>query len=175
MSVVDIIMAVVIVVAIVYGYYKGLLSQMGALAGILAGVICCRLFGDVAADYFNNLIGEASSSNSSVIFLNNIVAYVVVFLLAYLSIRLVASLLTKILKAINLGVINRIAGAVFAVVQGLLILSLLLNLWIAIFPDTELLKESSGAVEQRLINLAPDLLGSDTAQEFLNATKELAK
>ena len=81
----------------------------------------------------------------------------------------------KILKAINLGVINRIAGAVFAVVQGLLILSLLLNLWIAIFPDTELLKESSGAVEQRLINLAPDLLGSDTAQEFLNATKELAK
>ena len=74
--------------------------------------------------------------------------------------------LSKVLKTIKLGTINSIAGSVFAVVQGLVLFSLLLNVWIAINPSTDLVKSSTSVVDEHVINLAPDIFGSDTAKEM---------
>ena len=75
----------------------------------------------------------------------------------------------------KLNTLNRAAGAVFAVVQWLVVLSLALNLWVAIFPSSTIVTDSSSIVDERLINLAPDILGSNTAKEFFETTKNLAK
>lgn len=172
MSTIDVLFIFVVIVASIYGYCKGVLAQMGALAGILVGIICCRLFADDVAAFFNEHFLNSTATKSSSMFLNNVVAYVVVFLLAYFSARIIAKLLTAVVKQIKLGIINRFAGAVFAVLQGLIILSLLLNLWIALFPDSGLTKNSKGYTDEKLVNLAPDILGSKTAKDIIDATKD---
>lgn len=175
MTILDVILIVVVVVTAIYGYYKGILSQIGALAGVLVGIICCRIFASDFTAFLNNLFLEPTSTKTSYHFLNSVVAQVVLFMAGYFGARLIASLLTKISKKVKLNVVNRLAGTVFAVAQGLVIMSLALNLWIAIFPDSELLKSSTSVVDEQLINLAPDIFGSATAKEFFEATKELTK
>ena len=175
MSTLDIILIVVVVVAAIYGYYKGFVRQIGALAGIIAGIICCRVFAVDFAAFLNDFFLDATSTKDSSRFLNSVVAQVVLFILGYFGARWVASLLTSLLKTAKLSSVNRATGAVFAVVQWLVLLSLALNLWIAIFPSSTIVTESSSFVDERLINLAPDILGSETAKEFFETTKNLAK
>ncbi len=175
MTTLDIILIVVVVVAAIYGYYKGILSQIGALAGVLVGIICCRIFASDLTLALNDFFLDTTSTTDSSRFLNSVIAQVVLFIAGYFGAKWVASLLTAIFKKVKLNVVNRLAGAVFAVVQGLVIMSLALNLWVAIYPDSKLLKSSTGVVDEQLINLAPDILGSKTAREFLDATKDLTK
>lgn len=166
MSTLDIVMIVVIVVSAAYGYYKGILSQMGALAGVLVGIVCCRLFAAELASFMNETFLDPATSKASSRFMNSVIAQVVLFLVGYFGARWGASLLSKVLKTIKLGTINSIAGSVFAVVQGLVLFSLLLNVWIAINPSTDLVKSSTSVVDEHVINLAPDIFGSDTAKEM---------
>ena len=49
MSIIDIVIVVVFVGAIIYGLYKGIISQLGSLGGIILGIIACRIFGDSVA------------------------------------------------------------------------------------------------------------------------------
>lgn len=175
MSTLDIILIVVVVVAAMYGYYKGFVRQIGALAGIIAGIICCRVFGADVTAFLNDFFLDATSTKDSSRFLNSVVAQVVLFMLGYFGARWAATLLSSLLKKVKLNTLNRAAGAVFAVVQWLVVLSLALNLWIAIFPSSTIVTDSSSIVDERLINLAPDILGSNTAKEFFETTKNLAK
>ena len=175
MSTIDFLLIIVVIAATIYGYCKGILSQMGALAGVLIGILCCRLFADDVAAYFNSYFVDSTSTKSSSMFLNNIIAYIVVFLAAYFGAKLISKLLTTIFAKVKLGVVNRFAGVVFAVVQALVLLSLGLNLWIALFPESELVTSKKGYADERLVNLAPDILGSDMAKDIINATKDLSK
>lgn len=173
MSTIDIVIIAVIVIAAIYGYYKGIFAQMGALAGIIGGVICCRIFGDDLATFFNNHFADSTATPATTMFLNNVVAHVVIFVVAYFGARLLASLLSATLKKIKLGILNRIAGAVFAPVQWLVILSIILNIWIAIFPNSKIVKSPTGIADETIINLAPDILGSQTARFLQDAANNL--
>jgi hypothetical protein len=74
---------------------------------------------------------------------------------------------------VKLGKVNSIFGAIFGLVQGLMLLSLSLNLWIAIFPESEIATDSNSFFDEAVIDLAPNVLGSDTAQEFYNKAQEI--
>lgn len=175
MTTIDIVVMAVVIVAAIYGYYKGILSQMGALAGIIGGVICCRLFGDDLAVFLNNHFADSTETRATTLFLNNVVAHVFIFVAAYFGTRFLASLMSATLKKIKLGIINRIAGAVFAPVYWLVILSIVLNIWIALFPTTKLVKSSNGVATEVVVNLAPDILGSEAAKMLQNAAGDLTK
>ena len=62
MSTIDVLFIFVVIVASIYGYCKGVLAQMGALAGILVGIICCRLFADDVAAFFNEPILNSTAT-----------------------------------------------------------------------------------------------------------------
>ena len=166
MTTLDFILLAIIVVSALYGYHKGIVAQIGALAGVLVGILCCRMFSDDFASLLNDVFLDSASTKASSLFLNSVIAQVVLFLVGYFGARWGASLLSKVLKTIKLGTINSIAGSVFAVVQGLVLFSLLLNVWIAINPSTDLVKSSTSIVDEHVINLAPDIFGSDTAKEM---------
>ena len=46
MSAIDILIIIVIAIAAVYGVRKGMISQLGSIVGIVAGIVVCRLFGE---------------------------------------------------------------------------------------------------------------------------------
>ena len=66
-----------------------------------------------------------------------------IYLVAYYGVILLAKLLRMVSHAVFLGPLDRIAGAAFSVAKYFLLVSLLLNLYMVIFPDTPLRTKSN--------------------------------
>ena len=175
MSSLDFILLVIVAVLAIYGYYKGVVSQIGSLVGIIIGIILCRVFAEDLTQFMNGVFLDSTSTKESSMFLNSVIAQVVLFMLGFFGALFISKLLSLTLDTIKLGKVNNILGSIFGVVQGVIILSLALNLWVAVFPNSEIVTDSSNFVDEALINLAPDVLGSDTAQEFYNKAQEVGK
>ena len=73
MNTLDLVILAVIVISAIYGYYKGILSQLGSIAGVFLGIICCRLFGDVFASFLTETFAGSTTTAASTEFLNNVI------------------------------------------------------------------------------------------------------
>lgn len=157
MSTFEIFLIIFSLIAIVWGAWVGLIRQLGSIAGIVLGILACRLFGDDAARWLASM-AESGSSRT----LLTVLAYIVVFLLAYFSAWAVARLVRAAAKKMQLGVLDRLCGAVFKLFLFIFCLSLALNLWAAIAPDLS----PGGRWAHRVEKVAPRILGSETARSL---------
>ena len=149
MTTLDVIILAVFVGSVAYGFYRGVIIQVGAVAAIVFAVVACRLGGYPLAEFIAG--GDAPSS------LDVVVAKVIVFIAGYLGVRAVASLFKKMTHALA-----RLGGAVFSLFQWMLVLSLLINLWLVIKPGASLAELSTlanGHAAPAIARLAPALLG----------------
>ncbi len=164
MSGIDIFILIVFVVAVIYGYYKGIIVQMGALGGIIVGILACRLFGDWLAGVFARVSG--GSGNIDISYINSVLANVILFVLGFISAKLVARLVKTVTHAAKLGIIDRLCGMVFCLFEWFLVLSILFNLWTIIHPNPSLVSMShlgDGRAVRVILDLAPTVFGSATA------------
>lgn len=162
MSALDILIIIVFVGAIVYGLYKGVIAQMGSLGGILLGIVACRLFGDDFARFLGTVLPDMTSDAASSAYVNGIIANVIIFIVVYILAVLIAKLIRKLTHALCLGVIDRIAGAIFCLFKWFLAFSIVLNVWLAFDPNAGFQKKSSiggGVAVKAIISLAPTTLG----------------
>lgn len=143
------------VVSGVLGWRSGLLRQVGRLAGIILGIAACRIYGPTIVDYF---CGTGASVSDTVLF--TVLCYVLLFIVVYIVATLLAHLMRKMLDSVHIGVLNRLAGAVFNIMEWMLMLSLLLNLWVSLVPSTSL---ASDPLFDRVLWFGPFLLGSNAA------------
>ncbi len=153
--------------ALVLGGRRGFMAQTGTFIGIIAGVIVCRVFGDELASAFTSPTDTPGTR-----MLHTVLAYVVLFGVCYLGGRLIGSALRGTIKVLHLGWADRIAGAVLKLCEYLLIFSILLNLWIALFPDTQLNSKRAGLTDF-VVEFAPVVLDSEFAQEIVSGTESL--
>ncbi len=154
MTTLDVIILAVFVGSVAYGFYRGVIIQVGAVAAIVFAVVACRLGGYPLAEFIAG--GDAPSS------LDVVVAKVIVFIAGYLGVRAVASLFKKMTHALALGGLDRLGGAVFSLFQWMLVLSLLINLWLVIKPGASLAELSTlanGHAAPAIARLAPALPG----------------
>lgn len=154
MTALDVIILIVFVGAVAYGFYRGVIVQVGAVAAVLFAVVLCRLGGYPLAEFIAG--NEAPSS------LDVVVAKVIVFIVGYVGVRVVASLFKKATHALSLGGLDRIGGVVFSLFQWMLVLSLLINLWLVIKPEpplSELSTLANGHAAPAIARLAPAVLG----------------
>ena len=113
------------------GFVKRTLAILGLILGVGFSYIYHTQFAEFISDYWQN---------ASVKYL----AYLVPFLLVVLGVRLIAIAVTKTINAIALSPINTFFGALFGVVQGALI-STIIALLVLVFNnsiDSPLLKLS---------------------------------
>lgn len=149
-SYIDYILAAIAVIAIVTGAMRGLVRQVGSIAGLVGGVIVCRLFG---TDIANFLARDGSDLVKALI-------YVLVFLLVYTGFCLIAHLVGSVLSAIKLRAFDRIGGAVFRCLLWMFFVSLAINLYIRIIPDDRALFNSGKQPwRSAVVSLAPEVLG----------------
>lgn len=175
MSAIDILILIVIAIAAISGFRKGLISQLGSVLGIIAGIIVCRLFGSEFADFLDLNLSDATTSAESSAYLNSAIANLILFVATYLAARLLSGIISNVASGLCLGIVDRIGGVVFAIFEWLLGLSLILNLFQAFFPDTHLVTSSSGIADEYIMDLAPSILGSETAQEMFSTIDELSE
>lgn len=144
----------VAVVAGALGYRSGLIKQIGSIAGIVAGIIACRIFGDTVVTWCHSIAAEDTSD-----VMLTVVAYAGIFIVAYLALLMCGSLLRKIAEAVHLGIIDRLAGAAFKLLLWFFVLSIGLNLWSVFVPG----QAPEGEWAQRVEHLAPVVMGTEPA------------
>lgn len=122
MSIIDIVLAALILFGLVRGFLKGLFVEIASLVALIAGV-----YGAIHFSYFaSDLLKEHFEWEENTIAL---VAFAITFLVIVLAIALAGKALTKLADFAALGILNRLLGALFGGLKIALILSALLVIY----------------------------------------------
>jgi membrane protein required for colicin V production len=101
----DLILAVIIVLAVIKGYQRGLIVGVFSLVAIIIGLAAAIKLSTVVAGY----IGKAVKISDHWL---PVISFAVVFFLVVLLVRLGANAIQKIAEAVMLGWVNRIGGII---------------------------------------------------------------
>jgi membrane protein required for colicin V production len=112
MTVFDYAVLTVIAASVLLGLWRGVVSELLALAAWIAAFLAARVF---AAEVANGLTGQIGEPG-----LRLAAAYVVVFVGVLLVFAIARMLLSLLLKAVGLGLLDRLLGAAFGVLRGVL-------------------------------------------------------
>lgn len=119
MSVLDIVLAALILFGLVRGLMKGFFVEVASLLALVAGVYGAIHFSNYAATF---LIDKTEWDEKTV----NIMAFAITFVIIVLIISIAGRALTKLADFAALGILNKLLGAVFGALKIALILSVIL-------------------------------------------------
>ncbi|MDY2586058.1 CvpA family protein [Winogradskyella aquimaris] len=119
MSIIDIVLAALLLFGFIRGLFKGLFVEMASLVALVLGVYGAIHFSYFAADFLESKVDW----NEKTI---NIVAFAITFVIIVLVISLAGKALTKLADFAALGLLNKLLGGLFGALKIGLILSILL-------------------------------------------------
>lgn len=122
MAILDIILLLCFVPAIVSGISKGFVKQVIDLVAILVAAWGAFHFSTTLGEW----LGQYLTLDTTVL---NVISFALIAIVTALVLHLVGALITKALKAVSLGFLNRLLGLVFAVLKVGLVLGLLILLF----------------------------------------------
>lgn len=117
MNYIDIIIAIILAVFGIAGLRKGIITEAATLLGLGLGLFGAFHFSDFTAE---QLVQYVSIDPKYL----NLVSFILTFVVVAVLVNLLGRLVTSLVKAINLGFIDKIGGFVFGLAKGLLICSL---------------------------------------------------
>jgi len=165
MSIIDIVLAALLLFGFIRGLFKGLFVEVASLVALVLGVYGAIHFSGFVAGFLESKVDW----NEKTI---NIVAFAITFVIIVLAISLAGKALTKLADFAALGIVNKLAGGVFGALKIGLILSVLLIVFNKLnntlpFMEKEDLEES--VLYEPVKSLAPlifpNLIKSETEQE----------
>lgn len=166
MSVIDIIIAALLLFGFIKGLLKGLFGEIAALVALVAGI-----YGSIHFSYFvkNQLVEHVSWEPRYI----SLASFAITFIIIALSISLLGKLLTKIADFAALGLINKILGGCFGALKIGLIISVALMFFDKInktipFVGKEEVKQSIlfEPIKQIVPSIFPDLIkGFDPTED----------
>ena len=116
---IDLIFAVIIILAILKGYKRGLIVGLFSLVAVIIGLAAAIKLSTVAAEYIG------SSINISQQWLP-IISFIIVFVIVVLLIRLGANAIEKAVEVVTLGWLNKLGGILLYVAIYTIVFSVLL-------------------------------------------------
>ena len=118
MNSVDIILGVLLLLAFVSGFRKGLFVTLASLIGLVAGVYGAVYFSDYAGAYISKWFDLSEE-------MTKWASFAVTFLVIVFALNFVGKFLTKIADFTALGLLNKLLGGVFSTLQYAFILSVI--------------------------------------------------
>lgn len=119
MNVIDIAILFLLVAFMVKGLFRGLFKELCSLAGLIAGGVLAFRFHTPLAEELAGVFGL--SLKAAVV-----CAFLLLFLTTVLFFGVLGFLLSRFVKLLFLGGLNRVAGGFFGLFQGVLLLTLTL-------------------------------------------------
>ncbi len=117
---------------LVRGWFRGISRELTSLAGLIVGL-------GLAFRYYPKLAPELKLRFPSISSFSTVIAFALIFFLVIVFFSIVGGLLNKLLRAVWLSWLDRWGGAVFGLVEAVLILSVLFFA-ISKLPDVPLIK-----------------------------------
>lgn len=115
MNILDIIILICIIPAIIQGIRKGFLSQAISIASLFLGTWLACEFAITTGCWMSRFITAPEQTL-------NIIAFIVILIIACIALQLFCKILEKLLEFITLGWVNKLLGMVFALIKCVLIL-----------------------------------------------------
>lgn len=106
----DIVILLPLLIGLVRGTMRGLITEIIAIAAVILGFIGAKIWGQVFSAW---LLSQFTWPQP----VCDAVAYALLFLGIAIALNIAGRLLSKLLKAINLGWINRVLGATFGLLK----------------------------------------------------------
>ena len=160
MTTLDIIILIVFAGSVLIGFRSGLLKQVGSLGGLVAGIVLCRL----GSAWLSAVIAghEANGDPSAPTYTDIVLAHLILFIAGFCCVKTVDHFCRQLTHALSLGIVDRLGGVVFCLFEWMLVLSLILNLWLIVKPQTSIAAMSTlanGHAAPAIVALAPKVLG----------------
>jgi len=154
MNYIDIILLVLLILSAIGGFKNGLIAEVVSLAALVFGIWGAIEFSYITADFLT----EKLNLNTEHL---NIISFIVTFVVIVILVHIVGNTINKMVEAVTLGFVNKLAGMVFAVLKSALILSIILLIFDRIDKDVKILPEkakSESRMYEPIKNFAPSLL-----------------
>lgn len=136
MNTLDIILLVAVGIGILFGLISGLVKQLSFGAGVIIGLLQATIFYPRTAAMLQGYTGWND-------LICTILGFVIVFIAVALVINIAGSILRWLLKAILLGWLDRILGAIFSAIVAIGILVLGVNISESVAPDNGITSKTS--------------------------------
>jgi len=120
MNVLDLILVIPLLFALYRGFTKGLVYMVASILALLLGILGAMKFRDFTAQFLDRLF-EIQPQYL------NLLGFAVTFILIVLVVHLVAFVADRLLKAVALNFVNRLAGMVFGIAITAFVLSIILQ------------------------------------------------
>lgn len=116
---IDIIFAILVVLAVIKGYQQGLIMGLFSLIAVIIGLAAALKLSTVVAGYIGKTVKIAEEWLP-------LISFIIVFIIVILLIRLGAKLIEKTIQVAMLGWLNRLGGAILYATIYILVFSVLL-------------------------------------------------
>lgn len=126
--------------------------------GIVFARIFCAPVSQWVMAHFPS-VGEGFAGEYKV----HILASALIFAIVFLAFKLGAGILKSALSVLHVGVLNSLAGAAFSLLKWVMIMSLIYNVFLAIFPTGRLADycdDGDGNLVELVMSAAPALIGT---------------
>lgn len=101
------------------GFKKGLIIEIASLAALVLGLYMAFFFSDFAAEMLNDLFDMDQKYVA-------VFAFLMTFIVVLFLVLTVGKVIQKFVDILLLGFLNKLAGAVFGILKGALLLSILI-------------------------------------------------
>lgn len=118
MNILDIFIGIYLAWNLYQGFNKGFVASIASLLGLVAGLYCSLRFSDWVG---GQLFSESRLDEGMIALLSFAITFVGVLVAVYF----IGKFTTKLIKKLQLGLVNKIAGALFGGLKSVLIMSVL--------------------------------------------------
>ena len=118
------------------GFKKGLIIEVFTLLAIVVGIYMAVRFSDLVSNKITSKVGEEYSSTPAI-------SFTIIFLAVGAMIYFGGLALEKVIKAVNLSIVNRMLGLIFGTIKALYLLSILLVTYQSYDPSGKLISDES--------------------------------
>jgi len=154
MNYIDIILAILLVLAAISGFRNGLITEVVSLAALVLGIWGAIEFSYVTSDFLVENLNIQSDHLG-------IISFIITFIVIIILVHIVGNVINKMVETMMMGFINKLAGLVFGVLKAALILSIILLVFDFIDEDVKILSEkakSESRMYEPIRNFAPSIL-----------------
>ncbi len=169
MNLFDIVCIIILGYCLVRGIFRGLIKELSSIVGVFAGFYAAYNYYINVGKLFSNWI-----SNTSYL---NILSFLIIFCGVFIIISIIGIIIKYLLNIAFLGWVDRICGAAFGTIKGILIVSVLMLIFTAFLPkNTPLIKNSlfSPIIASISANMSK-VVSKDMKREFIAKIEEYRK
>ncbi|HEY6488391.1 MAG: CvpA family protein [Terracidiphilus sp.] len=169
LTIVDWVIIAILVGSVLAGIVQGFLRSIFGLGGLVLGLIVAAWNYPSIAGFFRKMVRSDQIANA--------IAFILIAVVVTAVLSAIGILLSKVFKKIGLGCLDSLAGAIFGLFQGAVLVTVFILVTVAFFPDTQWLTQARlpkyffGAIHISA-DVSPSMLSGRVRQELDRLERE---